>query len=584
MDTMGWDSLYVCSIDRINKQLKNNMNQVITDFSFVKKDPEHPDGDVEIHGVFNPWQIELNGSNSLLWFSTPIKSGSLKIGSNNVYDISGINPIMEMQLHFINSALNVNSTELTFNVQIKGEKVGDSTVGAVTTVEPDSTNKINSQTSLNTWSMLKVYLPELFIENKEKLSYVFSNINFETQNTKFNWLAPKQVNYVYKKPSHMNEGYLSILGLTSHDDPTQLKDDIDPTLLDNKNGIFMLISNKLFLKHIIMPELADSFGNGATSSNFIYQGINRTNGKIKNKGSLSCGSIKKGLETYHPKITDLTISVSDNYLISKASGKFAITGLANASVTFTITSKNKCEFNSSEMTINFIKDPKPKVKYSKHIPWYDWVVSSIGGPIVIGIVDLVMATVTNAVSKSVSKSLALHGGTSFLGNLGVDFVTWTGSNNNFVIKDAGLSQSFYIKGDYVDWLDIAQFSTYYCNIESVDDIFNGNYVWKVTTTNHKNVLQNIHHKIDKNPKKKTYTFSVWMKSDVEHTVTLRLRNNEKTEQLDQSVSVGNDWRQYKVTVPFKLDSECIHTFLYPAGKEVGQHGSIYVSNPELSTT
>ena len=192
MDTIGWDVVYATSITKINQQLKKSMSKLVTTFQFQYND-------VSFTGEFDAWQIEPNGSNAKIRFNCPIKKGSLtitsKTGQKNVTDLSGIVPEMELQLTFIDSDSGANAKNLIFNCKVKGKKPGDSTPGAVTVVNSDVTGKINPENDPETWGLLNNYLPDIFINNKEKLSYIFAQVNLALEGDE-SWLTPKKFIYV----------------------------------------------------------------------------------------------------------------------------------------------------------------------------------------------------------------------------------------------------------------------------------------------------------------------------------------------------------------------------------------------------
>jgi hypothetical protein len=223
---------------------------------------------------------------------------------------------------------------------------------------------------------------------------------------------------------------------------------IDGELFDMQDELFLMISGGQFLKNVVMPMLPGAYGNGATASNFIYQAIDDTAGKIINNGEINCGSVKEGLTHYHPKINALDISIQNNSLISKAAGKFDITGLAKAYVTFSMTTTNPMVYDPNTNNISFKADPNPKRNYKKHIPWWEYVVSIIGGAVILAIVDTVISLVTDSISKSVSNSIGSSGKNSISDN-GSCIVEWNGLQH-FQVKDAGLSTAFYMRGNYND--------------------------------------------------------------------------------------------------------------------------------------
>ncbi|NDI33239.1 phage head spike fiber domain-containing protein [Chengkuizengella sediminis] len=129
---------------------------------------------------------------------------------------------------------------------------------------------------------------------------------------------------------------------------------------------------------------------------------------------------------------------------------------------------------------------------------------------------------------------------------------------------------------------IGKFNTNKSIITTTNDLLDGQKVWKVETEGLEDYRQNINFKVNQNPINKAYTFSIWLKADDEHTVTLRLRNKEKTEGGQQSFTVTTDWKKYEITAPFELDSESLSLFMYPAGFDFGNQGYVYASGVELT--
>ncbi|MFS1519411.1 TULIP family P47-like protein [Bacillus sp. SCS-151] len=286
------------------------------------------------------------------------------------------------------------------------------------------------------------------VSKSEPTETITSNIFEEGEkSTNLRWLAPKKCHYLYQETSKDQKGFLAILSVTTEKQVNDLIEEIDSTLLKEGYSIFLLISNELFLKNLILPELSSSFSNGTTDENFVYHPTKGTIGRIENNGEINCGSVKWGLETYHPKLTSLSISIQDKFLIFQASGKFNITGLAGANVTFNVSSRSECRYNPAEESVYFVKDQNPSISYKKHIPWYDFALGALGGPVVVAIIDIVIASVTSTISESVRKSLYSGQTTSFVSDLGVNFITWNGLHD-FRAYEAGLSESFYIRGDY----------------------------------------------------------------------------------------------------------------------------------------
>nr|WP_276609517.1 HBL/NHE enterotoxin family protein [Chengkuizengella sediminis] len=127
-----------------------------------------------------------------------------------------------------------------------------------------------------------------------------------------------------------------------------------------------------------------------------------------------------------------------------------------------------------------------------------------------------------------------------------------------------------------------QFKTNESLITASNESLHGQQVWKVETSEGKYQDENVYYNIIENPKKLAYTFSIWLKADDEHTVTLGLRNNEQTEGGQQSFTVTTEWKKYEVTAPFELDSDHLVVYLYPTGYDVENQGYVYASGVSLT--
>jgi hypothetical protein len=437
MQIHGWDTTFVCSAKRVNQLLQEHMSQLLVTFAYR-------DEAMEIAGEFQPWHIVLGGSEQLLRFAMPIKSGKLVNNlTNKNYDLAGVIPIMELQLHFIDNARVANTKELRFNFTVVGAHAGVTTPGAVTTVTPDSSpdHRLKQEDPSGVaWSMLHDAFPKMLIHNRAQLSYVFATVNLVPPSSA-TWLAPKRFEYLYAEPVQGGVGYLGVLASTTDRDVSHLQRAVDPALLQGDYQLYYLISQAMFMEHVVMPGLPQAYGHGATPGNFDWSA-----GAIRNNGRLSAGSVKWGLIHYHPHINTLTITVDDDALQSNASGRFDITGLKHAYVKFDFGTHNLITFDAATQSIKFEKDPHPSRHHKKHIPWYDYLAGGIGGPVILGVVDGVISVVSSSIASSVSHSLNV-GGSLSVANMAVATVKWKGLEH-FDVQDAGLATNFYLRGNY----------------------------------------------------------------------------------------------------------------------------------------
>ncbi|WP_045538948.1 TULIP family P47-like protein [Clostridium botulinum] len=419
MDTKGWDIVYVLSNAVTNNYLKKYIQENNTTFYYK-------DQNIEMELLFDSWELVPGGSNKILRFKTPVKKGKL-IFNNKEESLDGICPLMEMQLDFIND--NNYITNLKFNLLVVGEKAGDTQDGAVTVINPDLNNVITNPIIL---ALLSANLSKVFIENKEEISYIFAQLDLSPEDE---WMKPKKYFYIYIAPtSSVNEGYLGILSVVTNRDISKLDNSIDTTMLDNNNDTFLLMSESLFLENIIMPELPNRFGNGATINHFYLNKTSDTTGTIKNSKQLNCDTVRWGLIDYYPKWNDLEIKIQGDKLRTIASGRCKIEGLASSYINFSTEGAHQFYYNKNKTIIEFKNSSGFKVDTSLDIPWWIWLNPTVGA-IAYGISAAIEKTVGNQLANNTS---------SYIGNLSGKVVKW--SNQITEINDCILNVGFCIKG------------------------------------------------------------------------------------------------------------------------------------------
>lgn len=83
-----------------------------------------------------------------------------------------------------------------------------------------------------------------------------------------------------------------------------------------------------------------------------------------------------------------------------------------------------------------------------------------------------------------------------------------------------------------------------------------------------------------NPAGKTYTFSVWLKADVQHDATIKIQNNDVTEAYDTTVQVTTNWQRFSISGEFTLSKTGVQAVLWPGGYN-GTTNAVYVWGAQL---
>ncbi|WP_374019196.1 TULIP family P47-like protein [Paenibacillus thiaminolyticus] len=424
MNTYGWDIIYVNSNESINKQLKKYMNE--NKITFI-----YEDENTFVSLTFDNWEVVPGGSSKLLRLKTLVKEGELTFMGQRTL-LNGICPLLEVQLGFFDDKNDSYIQKLMFNFQVKGEKEGDQREGAITVINPD-VNKIFAEGSM-IYTLLNLTLADMFIANKEQISHIFAQLNISPD---FPWMQPKKYKYSYYSPtSSKDKGFLSVLSVVTNRDISGLTEGIDGSILDNNHDSFLVLSERLFLEHIIMPELPNSFGNGTTKNHFKFEGTSNTSGVIKNNKDINCASVRVGAIDYYPIYEKLNIKIEGNKLQMKASGKCDVTGLANTYVKFDVEANFSFYYDRNNKKIQFKQDSPPKVTTEKVIPWWVWILGAVTIGIIFGI--------TSAIESSVARDLKVETN-AYISELKADVVRWSGMDNSEV-ADCVLDVALCIKG------------------------------------------------------------------------------------------------------------------------------------------
>lgn len=421
MTTNGWDSVFVLSVAEANKQLANNMSQLIETFDFNYTAGLAP---TRINGIFNPWQIVPGGSNSIIQLAFPIQSGTMSIAGIGDYVLNNVTVELQLSLTILPSTVQAQTDVLAFD--FSGTSVNQSTgITYICTIDPDNQIPDTYQT------LLGDALAQCLLANTAAITYVFATIDLVPSNE--NFLAPAESVFCYQQPVNQTASYLSILSMTTPQNVDQKSRSIDPGLLNTAYDWAMAISPGMFLSGVILPTLPSVFGNGTTASTFRYDASQTA---IVNTQSFGVGKVTSGLIDYYPQITSLNMSINNNALHSITSGNCDL--YAGLSMTFTITSNNTMVFNAGNQTFTFNSDPNPTEVHDDNIPTWEEI-------LFLGLVDLIMMVVVDFIANDIADQLnTITGNRSFAG-VSPYVVRWTGMNQ-LNVKAGGLSSSFYMQG------------------------------------------------------------------------------------------------------------------------------------------
>ncbi|GJL53750.1 MAG: hypothetical protein NPIRA02_08820 [Nitrospirales bacterium] len=426
MHNYGWDVVFACSGNYINRQLAKNTGSQIESFSYE-------DESIEVSGDFGAWQLTPGGSSQLLHLKTPIIKGHCIIKSNKkTYSLDGAVPLLQLQLSFMDGAV-AGSKDLRFNCSVVGQKPNDTTPGAVTVLDPDTTGALAKEDPDRLAdALLKTALAKALIANQGKLAFVFASV-FMTAPKNAGWLTLKEIVYAYQQDMDKELGSFAILGMLTTTDISSHSHVYDPSLLRPSDDFGFMLSGQQFMKNLLLPKMPKAY-KGSKASEFRLSG-----NTIVNHGKVHLKEVEYGAIWYSPYITHLDIHINESSIRTIVAGRCAITGLTGAYVTFSVTSNNAAKFNPSGPFLTFEKDRHKHVTHSKYIPgWEEWL-----GVLTLGILNGVAAIVGNGVEDSVSSAVSETGVSA--SSMGAAMVTWPGQET-VKFEDGGLLDNFYMRG------------------------------------------------------------------------------------------------------------------------------------------
>ncbi len=345
----------------------------------------------------------------------------------------GAVPVLQLQLAFIDGP-GGTSKALQLNCTILGKMIGDTTPGAVTVINPDSTGVLNKQDPdgyETAGALLATALGNTLIENRDKLAFVFASVLSDAPKNA-GWLTLQEFAYVYQQEEDGKLGNFAILGMLTSGDISTKSHVFDTSLLRTGDDVGFELSGTQFLKNIILPKLPGAY-HGSQLSQFKMSG-----NTIVNNGNVSLNEVKVGLIWYPPYINNLSISIQDTAILTVASGACNITGLDDAYVSFSISAKNEAAFASGGAII-FEPSSNQHVSTGKHIPWWE----SLLGALTAGLLNLIVDLISNAIESSVAGAVSKTGVSA--ASMGAAMVSWPGEGP-LDFDNGGLVDNFFMRG------------------------------------------------------------------------------------------------------------------------------------------
>ena len=386
----NWDTASVISLDEINKDLSKNGNQILSNFEFSGG------GGIVLpyscRGELGQWSIGSADSIDIIAVFLPIKSGTIS-SLNQTLDISGLTIKLAVSLNFIAQAsADLNSLIFAFD---NAGCLGDSPKkNVVTPLAVSGPAALIAALGLTGQEDLANSFVKMMVSSAKPMNYIFAQLGLpEASGTP--WLAPTASIYCYASQLQ-GKDYLIILSLTNNQPIAEIPQYDAQILPSNENNATFAFTGNLFLKNIILPALASSFGKNLSLNDLS---VNNAGDQIQLKSPFSLNPITVGLIDYYPEVAQLTASMTNQGIILNLIGNCDLK--AGISMTFRVESRPTLNSKVNNMQLQFTADPKPISSHEASIPWYWW----FTGLLVKTIVNIVVLEICTSLSNKLINNI-----------------------------------------------------------------------------------------------------------------------------------------------------------------------------------
>jgi hypothetical protein len=431
MDNYRWDVVYACSGAYINAQLAAKASDLIQTFTYE-------DTAVQVQGQFGTWQIVPGGGGTLLQFETPVAAGTVVIKSTGEsIALDGAIPLVQLQLQLHKGSTQDVVSNLVFNCTTAGQGPGDTTPGAVTVIDVDTSGTLAGHPSgALAAALLRNALCQIFLQNANQLNFVFAGLLPTPVGENADWLTPVSSAYCYQQPVDTTAlGGIAILGALTNADVSGYPANFDSTLLAGEDFGFVL-SAQAFMQNVILPALPASFQGNCNAGDLTLN----ADGSITMGQGFNLNDVTVGAIDYTPSVTSLRYAINDTAMDCYVATSTDITGLVDASVSNSVTSSNQSTFDVQTRLLSFADDPNKSTTEDTHIPWWE----SVLGALTLGIMNVVIEAVSLAIENSAGDVTSSATAQS-LGSVAPGLVSWTGQQS-VVINAGGLADNIYMQG------------------------------------------------------------------------------------------------------------------------------------------
>lgn len=316
MDIYNWDMVCAVSCAELNKKLKIASREAFGPFSWSDDEGN------KISGEFDGWEVVAGGDSQRINILTSVSTGRLEatvLGQRVDKSVDGLSPELQVELAFVNAGAGDNTTHLKFNLARVSQKTPVMAGGgSVVVLNPDTTRLFQDSDAIIPLMYCDM-MAEMLVAMQDKLAFILAEVMAVPAESDASWMKFHILQYAYAETLSGEPGSLAVLGKLDDDEliPYSLDDlqlIFDSSLIREGGSIGFMLSQRMFMKHAVLPGLSSVF-RGSDISQFK---LGRDDNAIKNNGGISLNR----LDGYIPWFNSLNVEVLDNRLVlNNASGR-----------------------------------------------------------------------------------------------------------------------------------------------------------------------------------------------------------------------------------------------------------------------
>jgi hypothetical protein len=299
-DTSGWDVVHALRLPVVNATLQASGR-------YPDKFSHEMQPGWSIRGTFTPWKLVRGGSNSILFVRAPLAAATMTFTGTPDLEVTGGSVTVSVKLNYLPqpppSARGAGASdegETEYLATRSASRNPDDPPVVIQYVHYGSATPTPMQDAL-----FRAAIAVWFNKNLQHFSYVFCALDINTRAAEehFQWLKPTYTGYAYANGPTEETSTFGVLTMTQGNDPGGRINQLSPGAVPGDCTASVLISQRSFLRNLMVPGLTRAFKNTAVTDFLVEEGT------VVNTRALRMEDIEVDGSTYHPDLIDLRLQV-----------------------------------------------------------------------------------------------------------------------------------------------------------------------------------------------------------------------------------------------------------------------------------